>query len=71
MLPPLLLAIALTLAITTVLPLSLTLLATFLLVVTEARNPSGRIPSLNITYIDETMRIGRGGDGSLFILTKA
>ena len=39
--------------------------------VVEARNPEGRIPSLNITYIDETMRIGRGGDGSLFILTKA
>ncbi len=39
--------------------------------VVEARNPQGRIPSLNITYIDETMRIGRGGDGSLFILTKA
>ena len=39
--------------------------------VVEARNPVDRIPSLNITYIDETMRIGRGGDGSLFILTKA
>lgn len=37
----------------------------------KARNPQGRIPSLTITYIDETMRIGRGGDGSLFILTKA
>ena len=39
--------------------------------VLEARNPEGRIPSLDITYIDETIRIGRGGDGSLFILTKA
>ncbi len=39
--------------------------------VVEAKNPQGRIPSLDITYIDETMRIGRGGDGSLFILTKA
>ncbi len=39
--------------------------------VVPGRNPQGRIPSLNITYIDETMRIGRGGDGSLFILTKA
>ncbi len=39
--------------------------------VIEAKNPQGRIPSLDITYIDETMRIGRGGDGSLFILTKA
>jgi hypothetical protein len=38
--------------------------------VVEARNPIGRIPSLNLTYIDETMRIGRGGDGSLFILTR-
>ena len=38
--------------------------------VVEARNPTGRIPSLTITYIDETMRIGRGGDGSLFILTR-
>lgn len=38
--------------------------------VVEAKNPAGRIPSLNITYIDETMRIGRGGDGSLFILTR-
>ena len=38
--------------------------------VVEARNPEGRIPSLKITYIDETMRIGRGGDGSLFILTR-
>lgn len=39
--------------------------------VVKARNPVGRIPSLNLTYIDETMRIGRGGDSSLFILTKA
>lgn len=38
--------------------------------VVDANNPPGRIPSLNLTYIDETMRIGRGGDGSLFILTK-
>jgi hypothetical protein len=38
--------------------------------VVKAGNPQGRIPSLTITYIDETMRIGRGGDGSLFILTK-
>lgn len=34
----------------------------------NARNPQGRIPSLKITYIDESLRIGRGGDGSLFIL---
>ena len=38
--------------------------------VVAAKNPPGRIPSLNITYIDDTMRIGRGGDGSLFILTR-
>lgn len=38
--------------------------------VVAAQNPQGRIPSLDITYIDETMRIGRGGDGSLFILTR-
>ncbi|MBE9221350.1 fimbrial protein [Cyanobacterium stanieri LEGE 03274] len=35
----------------------------------DARNPQGRIPSLTISYIDENLRIGRGGDGSLFILT--
>ena len=35
-----------------------------------ARGPKGRIPSLDITYLDENMRIGRGGDGSLFILSK-
>lgn len=39
--------------------------------VVEAKNPPDRTPTLNITYIDETMRIGRGGDGSLFILTRA
>lgn len=39
--------------------------------VVEAKNPEGRIPSLRITYIDEIMRIGRGGDDSLFILTRA
>ncbi len=39
--------------------------------VVAARNPTGRIPSLTTTYIDESMRIGRGGDGSLFVLTKS
>jgi len=39
--------------------------------VVEAKNPVGRTPSLDLTYIDETIRVGRGGDGSLFILTKA
>jgi len=38
--------------------------------VVEVKNPVGRIPSLKITYLDETMRIGRGGDESLFILTR-
>jgi hypothetical protein len=39
--------------------------------VVDARNPVGRIPSLTITYLDESLRIGRGGDGSLFILLRA
>ena len=38
--------------------------------VVQANNPQGRIPSLDITYLDDTMRIGRGGDGSLFILKR-
>lgn len=37
----------------------------------DAKPPVGRIPSLTITYLDEDLRIGRGGDGSLFILSKA
>ena len=37
----------------------------------NAQNPQGRVPSLKTTYIDENIRIGRGGEGSLFILTKA
>ncbi|MFM7381449.1 MAG: PAP/fibrillin family protein [Microcystaceae cyanobacterium] len=36
----------------------------------SARGPQGRIPTLDITYLDETLRIGRGGEGSLFILSK-
>ena len=39
--------------------------------VVPAKNPVGRIPSLEITYLDETFRIGRGGDGSLFVLVKS
>ncbi|AFY99641.1 PAP/fibrillin family protein [Calothrix sp. PCC 6303] len=39
--------------------------------VVKANNPQGRIPTLDITYLDEDLRIGRGGDGSLFILTKS
>ncbi len=39
--------------------------------VVPARNPVGRIPSLEITYLDENFRIGRGGDGSLFVLIKS
>jgi len=36
----------------------------------QVENPPDRIPSLEITYLDETLRIGRGGEGSLFLLTK-
>ena len=39
--------------------------------VVAARSPVGRIPSLDITYLDEDLRIGRGGDGSLFVLKKS
>ena len=39
--------------------------------VVQANNPQGRIPTLDITYLDENLRIGRGGDGSLFILKRA
>ncbi|MBN3946310.1 MAG: fimbrial protein [Nostoc sp. NMS7] len=38
--------------------------------VVPANNPTGRTATLDITYLDETLRIGRGGDGSLFILSK-
>lgn len=39
--------------------------------VIKANNPQGRVATLDITYIDETFRVGRGGDESLFILNKA
>ncbi|MBD2387689.1 PAP/fibrillin family protein [Cylindrospermum sp. FACHB-282] len=39
--------------------------------VVAANNPQGRIATLDITYLDEFLRIGRGGDESLFILNKA
>lgn len=39
--------------------------------VVPAKAPVGRIPFLEITYIDEDLRIGRGGEGSLFVLSKA
>ncbi|MBH8561804.1 fimbrial protein [Nostoc sp. CENA67] len=39
--------------------------------VKNANNPQGRTATLDITYLDETFRIGRGGDGSLFILNKS
>ncbi|MBD2296051.1 fimbrial protein [Anabaena sphaerica FACHB-251] len=39
--------------------------------VIAANAPKGRVATLDITYLDETFRIGRGGDGSLFILNKA
>ncbi|MEH2138766.1 PAP/fibrillin family protein [Nostoc sp.] len=39
--------------------------------VVSANNPTSRTATLDITYLDETLRIGRGGDGSLFILNKS
>lgn len=36
-----------------------------------ARNPKGKTPSFQITYLDEFLRIGRGGDGGLYILSKS
>ena len=39
--------------------------------VVPAQNPEGRIPYLDITYLDDSLRIGRGGAGSLFILRKS
>ena len=39
--------------------------------VVPANNPNGRTATLDITYLDENLRIGRGGDGSLFILSKS
>lgn len=39
--------------------------------IVKANNPQGRVATLDITYLDETLRIGRGGDNSLFILNKA
>ncbi|AFY46220.1 PAP_fibrillin [Nostoc sp. PCC 7524] len=39
--------------------------------VVPANNPQGRVATLDITYLDETLRIGRGGEDSLFILTKS
>lgn len=39
--------------------------------VVPANNPQGRVPTLDITYLDQSFRIGRGGDDSLFILSKA
>lgn len=39
--------------------------------VVTANNPVNRVATLDITYLDEDFRIGRGGDGSLFILKKS
>lgn len=39
--------------------------------VVPANNRTDRVATLDITYLDETLRIGRGGDRSLFILSKS
>ncbi|MFM1843185.1 MAG: hypothetical protein RLZZ490_1927, partial [Cyanobacteriota bacterium] len=39
--------------------------------VVAAKGPEGRVPFLEITYIDDDLRIGRGGEGSLFVLSRA
>ncbi|XWK88328.1 MAG: PAP/fibrillin family protein [Phormidium sp.] len=39
--------------------------------VVAANNPANRVATLDITYLDEDFRIGRGGDGSLFVLKKS
>ncbi|MFB2919447.1 MULTISPECIES: PAP/fibrillin family protein [Aerosakkonema] len=39
--------------------------------VVAANNPVGRVATLDITYLDRDCRIGRGGDGSLFVLKKS
>ena len=36
----------------------------------DVNNPPEVVPSLEITYLDEEVRIGRGGEGSLFVLVK-
>ncbi|MGA1601706.1 MAG: PAP/fibrillin family protein [Prochlorothrix sp.] len=36
----------------------------------DVNNPPEVVPSLEITYLDEEVRIGRGGEGSLFVLIK-
>ncbi|MEA5532764.1 PAP/fibrillin family protein [Crocosphaera sp. XPORK-15E] len=36
-----------------------------------ANNPKQRVPMFKITYLDEDLRIGRGGDGGLYILSKS
>ncbi|MEO0685492.1 MAG: PAP/fibrillin family protein [Cyanobacteria bacterium J06649_11] len=56
------------LSIETIIGISTPMLNPFKVV--PANNPQGRIPSLEVTYLDETLRIGRGGDGSLFILKR-
>ncbi len=38
--------------------------------IVPARNPKGRVPNFDITYLDAELRIGRGGDGGLYILSK-
>ena len=42
--------------------------------VAQPNGPSeqaGVVPSIDVTYLDESLRISRGGDGSLFVLRRA
>jgi hypothetical protein len=32
--------------------------------------PEDKMPCLDLVYLDETLRLGRGGEGSIFVLTK-
>ncbi len=53
------------------LPRLLVLPTPFLRVVARPNGPNereGRVPTLDITYVSEGVRVSRGGDGSLFVL---
>ena len=55
------------------LPRILVLPTPFLRIVAKPNGPTekeGRTPTLDITYLTESMRISRGGDGSLFVLSR-